>query len=75
MVRATITFPQDVHEELRREAFAKRTSLSRVVVERVKPTAGRGGVSGIYKGLRKMRGIGPKGIKDAASTIDKVLYG
>lgn len=36
-VRATITFPYDLHEELRREAFQKRTSLSRVLIEKIKP--------------------------------------
>lgn len=37
-VRATITFPYYLHEELRREAFQKRTSLSRVLIEKIKPT-------------------------------------
>ena len=36
-VRATITFPYDLHEELRREAFQKRISLSRVLIEKIKP--------------------------------------
>lgn len=36
-VRATITFPYDLHEELRQEAFRKRTSLSRVLIEKVRP--------------------------------------
>lgn len=36
-IRATITFPYDLHEELRREAFQKRTSLSRILIEKIKP--------------------------------------
>ncbi len=37
-VRATITFPYDLHEELRAEAFRQRKSLSRVLVEKIRPT-------------------------------------
>lgn len=29
----------------------------------------------LYKGLKTLRGFGAKGVKDAAATIDKVLYG
>ncbi|MEK7524916.1 MAG: hypothetical protein AAB548_00915 [Patescibacteria group bacterium] len=36
-IRATITFPYDLHEELRQEAFQRRTSLSRVLIEKIKP--------------------------------------
>ncbi|MBI2325879.1 hypothetical protein HYU91_00665 [Candidatus Collierbacteria bacterium] len=36
-VRATITFPYDLHEELRAEAFRQRKSLSRILVEKVRP--------------------------------------
>ena len=36
-VRATITFPYDLHEELRQEAFRQRKSLSRMVVEKINP--------------------------------------
>lgn len=36
-VRATITFPYDLHEELRLEAFRQRKSLSRVLIEKVRP--------------------------------------
>ena len=36
-VRATITFPYDLHEELRAEAFRQRKSLSKVIVEKIKP--------------------------------------
>ena len=36
-MRATITFPYDIHEELREEAFHRRQSLSQVVVGKVKP--------------------------------------
>lgn len=36
-VRATITFPYDLHEELRLEAFRQRKSLSRILIEKIKP--------------------------------------
>ncbi len=40
-VRATITFPYDLHEELRAEAFRQRKSLSRILVERINPVKNR----------------------------------
>jgi len=40
-VRATITFPYDLHEELRQEAFRQRKSLSRILVERINPVKKR----------------------------------
>lgn len=40
-VRATITFPYDLHQELRQEAFRRRTSLSKVLIDKVRPVAKR----------------------------------
>jgi hypothetical protein len=37
LIRATISFPYDVHEDLREEAFRTRSSLSQVVVNKLKP--------------------------------------
>jgi hypothetical protein len=37
MIRATISFPQDVHEQLRQEAFNRRISLGGLVVEKIRP--------------------------------------
>ena len=37
MIRATISFPYDVHEDLRQEAFQTRSSLSQVVINKLKP--------------------------------------
>lgn len=37
MIRATISFPQDMHEQLRQEAFSRKISLGGLVVEKIRP--------------------------------------
>ncbi|MCI0560770.1 MAG: hypothetical protein MN733_19990 [Nitrososphaera sp.] len=78
MIRTSFYLPDTLHQRLYWASKQVKKSISRLVQElldeslAVQEKAQR---QHMYAELRKLEGIGPKGITDASTTIDEVLYG
>lgn len=72
MRRTTIVLPDELHEQLRREAFRNKVSMGRLIRSRLERREAK---RGKWKSdpLRKVEGIGSDG--KLAEGIDEALYG
>ena len=78
IMRTSIAFPEPLLYKLKIVLAEEKKSLTAFVVEQVeKAVAAReqAHIKRTYKALDSMIGLGPKGITDAASTINETLYG
>ncbi|MEK9200440.1 MAG: hypothetical protein AAB909_00535 [Patescibacteria group bacterium] len=66
-VRRSTSFPTEVYEALRLEAFSRRMSVNQLVIEKLKPATKKGS----YDALFQMRGA-IKGKPDMSVTIDEI---
>ena len=74
MRRTTIFLPDEVHEQLRRDAFRAKTSMAELIRARLRSPAGRSRSRGSSQDpILKVAGVcrGPV----LSSEIDKSLYG
>jgi len=72
--RTTIVLPDDLHEELRQEAFRRRLSLAALIRSRLEPRrTSRRRLRPLKDPLREVEGIGSDG--RLTKGIDRALYG
>jgi len=77
-IRASIMLPAALHQRLRMVSKQENKNLSEVVREILDRELARREherLDRIYQGIRELAGMGERGITDASTTIDEVLYG
>jgi plasmid stability protein len=78
MGRTTLVLPEPLHQKLRLTAQSEGTSLTKLVRELLAQSLARrenGQLQALYQGLKELEGAGKRGISDASTTIDEMLYG
>jgi len=77
-IRASIMLPAALHHRLRMVSKQENKNLSEMVREILDWELARREherLDRIYQGIRELAGMGERGITDASTTIDEVLYG
>lgn len=77
-MRTSITLPTTLHQRLLIAAQYQRqsvTDLIRTLLDQALATQEQKRTSRMYEDLAQLRGIGPKGVTDASTTINDTLYG
>jgi len=78
MLRTSLYLPTTLHQRLLVASKQEKKSLSELVKElldKALAASEEKKLQRMYEGLKALGGFGPKGIRDASTTIDKVLYG
>jgi hypothetical protein len=78
MRRTSVILPPPLYHRLTLAAEQERKSLSEFIRDLLaKALAGqeKAHLKRTYAALKKLDGIGPKGIRDASTTINETLYG
>ena len=78
MFRTSVYFPKPLHYRLQIAAREAKVSVSNFLAEladRELERREKAQLDLMYFELKKLSGIGPKGITNASTTIDELLYG
>jgi hypothetical protein len=78
MIRTSLLLPNTLHKRLltvaKQEAMPL-SSLARDLLDTALAKREQAQMKHVYEVLNQLEGIGPKGVTDASTTIDDVLYG
>jgi hypothetical protein len=78
MIRTSLLLPNTLHKRLLTVAKQEDTTLSslaRDLLDKALAKREQTQLKHMYEVLNQLEGIGPKGVTDASTTIDEVLYG
>lgn len=78
MMRTSVTLPKTLHQRLVMAAHyqnKKLTTFIRDLLGQALETQEQARVDRMYQDIAELKGVGPKGITDASTTIDNTLYG
>jgi phage terminase large subunit-like protein len=78
MVRASFYLPDTLHQRLYLASKQMKKSVSQLaqeLLDKALVIQEEAHTRRMYQELRKLHGIGPKGITDASTTLNEVLYG
>jgi hypothetical protein len=78
MMRTSLVLPESLHQRLVTYAKKESKSIRKLVQELlVKALSAKEEVriQRMYQDLRELENLGPRGVKDASTTINQTLYG
>ena len=78
MIRVSFYLTPSLHARLQnasRQAGQSMSDLARELLDQALAVREKAQLKQLYDGIDRLDGIGPKGITDASTTIDQIMYG
>ncbi len=78
MLRTTLYLPETIHLRLKQVSKRQNTSISKLaanILDKALAQQETANLERIFNAFEQLEGVGGRGIKDASTTIDEVLYG
>jgi NADH/NAD ratio-sensing transcriptional regulator Rex len=78
MIRTSLVLPEALHQRLVTYAKEEKKSITKLVQEllvKALATKEQVRIRRMYQDLSELENLGPRGVKDASTTINQTLYG